>query len=66
MVCWYLAEAFKGGSQLIPEDPFLRAKMRLMIGKEGARIIELFSKPKNGLANVEEYKAELREGLAAM
>lgn len=62
-----MADTFKGGSQLIPEDPFLRAKMRLMIGREGARIIELFSKPKNEpVANIEEYKAELQEGLAAM
>ena len=40
--------------------------MRLMIGQEGARIIELFSKPKNGLADTEAYKVELSEGLAAM
>lgn len=66
VVCWYLTETFKGGSQLIPQDPLQRAKMRLMLSKEGARIIELFSKPKNGLADIEAFKVELKEGLAAM
>lgn len=31
MVCYYLIDSFSTGSELIPKDPFMRAKMRYFI-----------------------------------
>jgi glutathione S-transferase len=66
-VCWYLAESFSSGSSLIPNDPFERARMRLMMGQQSAAVIELFNKAKyKQFSSLEDYRQEIRQVLTEM
>lgn len=38
-VTWYVAETFKEGTQLIPESPLERAKLRYFISEIGSKIV---------------------------
>lgn len=46
LVCWYMAEEFTSGSQLIPSDAFARTKMRVWISQINGQMISLFDRAK--------------------
>lgn len=41
LICWYLSEKYDTGSQLIPADPFDRARLRHFIQSNG-KVIGMF------------------------
>ena len=49
LVSWYIAETFKTGTELIPEDPFQRLKMRRFISNVPGKLIAGFYSPKGWL-----------------
>ena len=60
LVCWYLAESFPTGTQLIPEDKLLRLQMRVWMGQINSQIINLFNRSKAGkITNVPAFVAEV-------
>lgn len=56
IVCWYLAETFQTGTELIPKDTFMRAKMRVWIDQINEELINIFDRAKlNRIEVVEDF-----------
>jgi glutathione S-transferase len=60
LVCWYLAESFSTGSQLIPANNLKRLKMRVWISQINAHMISIFDRAKlKQIGPVEDFLAEV-------
>jgi len=68
LISWYLAETFSSGTELIPKDPFQRAKLRHFIAEYPGKVIGAFyafkdfhTKPKEAQeASLQKWSAGLK------